>query len=186
MPGPVALLGLENTLLRLPNSPPGVCIPLAGVAPGITLFRMMLFDGRCALIGKTRSFATPAEDDRVKIGCAGLEGPPPGAKDMRDPECERVCVNWLPAWLLACRLDWEVERFMADMGIGMADDVLPFIPPRVWEEWMSVFRLPLYLEGGIGLELCSENLRRVAAYLAWSADRHVLVCRMRASGLKVI
>ena len=64
------------------------------------------------------------DDERPKFGCAGRAG----ARDMREPDCERECCVYGAAefW----RLEAEVERFMADAGIGIADR-FGFRPPRV-------------------------------------------------------
>ena len=50
----------------------------------------------------------------------------PGASDMREPDVERTCVFGPPGW----RLWIEFERFIADVGIGIAD-ILALIPPSV-------------------------------------------------------
>lgn len=47
----------------------------------------------------------------------------PGASDMRDPDCER-------AWFggncneACCMLEMELVRFIADDGMGIADELL--------------------------------------------------------------
>lgn len=65
----------------------------------------------------------PAEEERWKLGCWGL----PGASDMRDPDVERMCCAVWGAWP-----KWfcDVERFMAEAGIGIADALL-LIGPSV-------------------------------------------------------
>jgi hypothetical protein len=94
------------------------------------------------------SLLLPVDEARAKLGWAGRTRP--AARDMRDPECVRVCVYWplfaplLPAF---CRLEEEVERFtellrLADAGMGIAD-MFALTAPRVWivsccrlgEEW---------------------------------------------------
>lgn len=65
----------------------------------------------------------PAEEDRWKFGCEGL----PGASDIRDPDVERMCCpvgGACPKWFC------DVERFMAEAGIGIADALL-LIGPSV-------------------------------------------------------
>ena len=57
------------------------------------------------------------------MGCEGL----PGASDMRDPDVERICCpvgGACPKWFC------DVERFMAEAGIGIADALL-LIGPSV-------------------------------------------------------
>lgn len=61
------------------------------------------------------------EERREKLGCEGL----PGASDMRDPDVERTCwpvAGACPKWFC------DVERFMADAGIGIADTLLLIAP----------------------------------------------------------
>jgi hypothetical protein len=65
----------------------------------------------------------PAEEDLWKFGCEGR----PGASDMREPDVERMCCavcGACPKWFC------DVERFMAEAGIGIADALL-LIGPRV-------------------------------------------------------
>jgi hypothetical protein len=76
------------------------------------LFRKFAVLGRWT-VEKAISAKLPPDDDRWKLGCAGLLG----ARDMREPEVVR-------AWFVvcgACRLCWELERFMAEAGMGMAE-----------------------------------------------------------------
>lgn len=76
------------------------------------LFRKFAVLGRWT-VEKPMSARLLPDDDRWKTGCAGLFG----ASDIREPEVVRT-------WLVVCgawRLDWEVERFMAEAGIGMAE-----------------------------------------------------------------
>ena len=57
------------------------------------------------------------EEDRWKLGCDGR----PGASDMREPDTERTweaVVVCGACWLIVAA---DVERFMADAGIGMAE-----------------------------------------------------------------
>jgi hypothetical protein len=68
--------------------------------------------GRCT-VEKPISARVVPDEDRWKMGCAGLLG----LSDMRDPETVRTCVVVCGA----CRFDCEVERFMAEAGIGIAD-----------------------------------------------------------------
>lgn len=65
------------------------------------------------------------EDERWKTGWLGR----PGARDMREPEVERAWleVNRLP---VCCMLDMEFERFIAEVGIGIAE-ALCVTGPRV-------------------------------------------------------
>ncbi len=50
------------------------------------------------------------EEERWKTGCAGRLG----ARDMREADVVRT-------WLVVCRLVWDVDRFIADAGIGIAE-----------------------------------------------------------------
>jgi hypothetical protein len=71
---------------------------------------------RCT-VEKPISARLPPEEDRWKLGCEGL----PGASDMRDPDVERMCCpvgGACPKWFC------DVERFMAEAGIGIADALL--------------------------------------------------------------
>jgi len=54
------------------------------------------------------------EEERWKSGWLGR----PGASDILEPDCERawLAVKGAPA---GCRLEMELERFMADEGMGM-------------------------------------------------------------------
>lgn len=64
------------------------------------------------------------EEERVKSGWLGR----PGASDMRPPDCERA---WLPNCELCCIWCTELERFIADEGIGIAEEMLLFMGPKV-------------------------------------------------------
>lgn len=120
----------EYTLLLLAVlSCPCSCIGCAGVlATGAKLFLppvpVMKFAVLCrCTVEKPISAKLPAEDDRWKLGCEGL----PGASDMRDPDVERICCpvgGACPKWFC------DVERFMAEAGIGIADALL-LIGPKV-------------------------------------------------------
>lgn len=59
----------------------------------------------------------------------------PGARDMREPDAERICVCGAADW----RLCTEFERFIAEAGIGIAE--LPLMPPSVCA--LSVCLLPV-------------------------------------------
>ena len=80
-------------------------------------------DGRWTKAGRTLSYRFAPDEERWKTGWFGL----PGASDMREPDAERTWVLGAPAW----RLCTEFERFIAEVGIGIAD-ILALIPPRVW------------------------------------------------------
>jgi hypothetical protein len=47
----------------------------------------------------------------------------PGASDMREPDCERAwfAPNWPGG---CCMFEIELERFMADEGMGIAEMLL--------------------------------------------------------------
>ena len=71
-------------------------------------------------VEKPISAMLPLEEDRWKTGWEGL----PGASDMREPEVVRT-------WLVVCgawRFDCEVERFMAEAGMGMAETLCETAP----------------------------------------------------------
>lgn len=59
------------------------------------------------------------EEERWKMGWLGR----PGARDMRDPEVERAwfAVLGAPNALAFCIFEMDWERFMADMGMGIAE-----------------------------------------------------------------
>ena len=99
-------------------------------APGIRLFLPLLappnapIDWRCTE-GKPSARFVP-DEERAKSGWLGR----PGASDMRPPDCER-------AWLLppncepCCIWCTELERFIADEGMGIAEEMLLFMGPKV-------------------------------------------------------
>lgn len=63
------------------------------------------------------------DEERWNTGWLGR----PGASDMREPDVER-------AWLLVkgCwRFDIEFERFIAELGMGIAEPALWLMPPSV-------------------------------------------------------
>ena len=65
------------------------------------------------------------DDERWKIGWLGR----PGARDILEPDCERAWfgANWFPP---SCMFEIELERFMAEAGIGIAE-ILLLTGPRV-------------------------------------------------------
>ena len=70
-------------------------------------------DGRLVEVGGTFSYKFAPDEERWKMGWFGLLG----ASDMREPDAERRWVLGAPAWKL-----WtEFERFIAEVGIGIAD-----------------------------------------------------------------
>lgn len=81
----------------------------------------------------------------------------PGARDMREPDCER-------AWFGAncdppgCMLGMELWRFMAEEGIGIAVELL-VTGPRVCAQCEKVLSTVEW-----------EGSRAVPTYLAGSAD----------------
>jgi hypothetical protein len=77
--------------------------------------KALLVEWRCT-DGKPMSARLVPDDDRWKTGCAGR----PPASDILEPDCERACV-------FRCT---ELERFMADDGIGIAETLL-LTEPRV-------------------------------------------------------
>lgn len=56
----------------------------------------------------------PLEEDRWKTGWDGL----PGARDMRDPDVVRT---WLVVLGICWRFEVDVDRFIAEAGMGMAE-----------------------------------------------------------------
>lgn len=120
----------EYTLLLLAVlSCPCSCIGCAGVlATGAKLFLPPVLVMKFAVlwrlpVEKPISARFPADEARWKLGCVGL----PGASDIRDPEVERMCCavcGACPKWFC------EVERFIAEAGIGIADALL-LIGPSV-------------------------------------------------------
>jgi hypothetical protein len=69
--------------------------------------------GRCTVEKPIFAKLSP-DDDRWNTGCAGL----PGASDMRDPDVVRT---WFVVFGTCGRLDCELDRFIADAGIGIAE-----------------------------------------------------------------
>ena len=68
--------------------------------------------GRCT-VEKPKLARLSPDDERWKTGCDGR----PGASDMREPDVVRT-------WLVvcgACRFWFDVDRFMAEAGMGMAE-----------------------------------------------------------------
>lgn len=108
---------------------PGVDAPNA---PGARLLRALWLPnnppvpapGRCADIGApppSKAFAPELE--RWKTGCDGR----PGMRLWREPLMERACeVLNAPA-----RFWPEFERFMAEDGMGIAEETFGLMPPRV-------------------------------------------------------
>lgn len=97
-------------------------------APGAKLFlpllappNTLLVELRCTDWKPSARFAP--EEERGKSGWLGRLG----ARDILDPLCERARLggNWG-----CCMFDIELERFMADAGIGMAEMLL-FTGPKV-------------------------------------------------------
>ena len=74
---------------------------------------------RCT-VEKAMSAKLPPEEERWKTGCAGLFG----ASDMREPEVVRMWLVVCGAWRLFC----DVERFMAEAGMGMAETLCERAP----------------------------------------------------------
>jgi hypothetical protein len=98
-------------------------------APGAKLFLALLAPK--ALLVELRwtdwkpSARFVPDEERWKTGWLGR----PGARDMRDPDCERAWFggNWIGA---CCMFDTELVRFIADDGIGIAE-VFVWAGPRV-------------------------------------------------------
>lgn len=91
----------------------------AGVlANGAMLFRPTVLVRKFAVLGRCtvdnpRAARLSPEDERWKTGCEGR----PGASDMRDPDAVRT-------WFVvcgACRFEFDVDRFIAEAGIGIAE-----------------------------------------------------------------
>jgi hypothetical protein len=133
LPGPFDGLAEKQLLLRGTVSPFAAGVECIIPAPGV-IAPMGAYDlrtlwnsepvGRCADIGGAMSKPAVDEEPRPKFGCAGRDG----ASDMREPDWERECVyGAAESW----RFEAEVERFMADAGMGIADR-FGFRPPRVY------------------------------------------------------
>ena len=68
--------------------------------------------GRCT-VEKPRAARFSPDEERWNTGCDGR----PGASDIRDPDAVRT-------WFVvcgACRFELDVDRFIAEAGIGIAD-----------------------------------------------------------------
>jgi hypothetical protein len=94
LPGPFDGLA-EKQLLLLGTVSPGAGVECIMPAPGV-MAPIGAYDlrtlwnsepvGRCADMGGGMSKPV-VDDERPKFGCAGRAG----ARDMRDPDCEREC-----------------------------------------------------------------------------------------------
>jgi len=71
---------------------------------------MFEVDARCTVENGISARLVP-EEERAKTGCAGR----PGASDIRD-DCACVAVKGACVYPVC-----ELDLFMADVGIGMAD-----------------------------------------------------------------
>ena len=91
----------------------GVLVPGAKLLRPFVLLRKFAVLGRCTVAEPKPSRFSP-EDERVKLGCAGR----PGASDMRDPLAVRT---WFVVCGACCRFEFEVDRFIADAGMGIAE-----------------------------------------------------------------
>jgi hypothetical protein len=73
--------------------------------------------GRCTVAKPPMAARSLPEDERWKTGCEGR----PGARDMREPDVVRT---WFVVCGACCRFEFEVERFIAEAGMGMAETLL--------------------------------------------------------------
>jgi len=102
----------------------------------LALLKKFAVLGRCT-VEKPISARLPPDDDLWKTGCDGL----PGASDMREPDVVRM-------WLVVCgawRFDWDVDRFIADAGMGIAETLFETAPSVYRSRRQYVNRLDLFM-----------------------------------------
>ena len=69
--------------------------------------------GRCTVEKPICARFSP-DEERWKLGCAGR----PGASDMREPDVLRA---WFVVCGACCRFEVDVDRFIAEAGMGIAE-----------------------------------------------------------------